>query len=117
MELQSLEGAAPSKDPTRFPGMGSRVSLCSFGEKSRENGVFQGVSRGGTCELGAEHLRVVQDVLPELLELRDPRHVLQQPHQVPADHETVHELWGKTGKILIMKQAMNCGERERNPGD
>lgn len=45
-----------------------------------------------TCELRAEHLWVVDDVLPELLELRDPGHVLQEPHEVAADHEAIHEL-------------------------
>lgn len=50
-----------------------------------------------TCELRAEHLRVVDDVLPELLKLRDPRHILQEPHEVAADHEAVHEL-GRGGE-------------------
>lgn len=81
--------------------------------KSLENGwkipgkgwqVSSGNVQGCTCELGAEHLWVVQDVLPELLKLRDPRHVLQQAHQVPADHETIHEL----GK--------NHGERGKDEG-
>lgn len=73
------------------------------GLKNGINDGIQGLEGSGdapalpTCELRAEDLRVVDNVLPELLELGDPRNVLQQPHEVPADHETVHEL-GKRGK-------------------
>lgn len=34
----------------------------------------------------------MDDVLPELLKLRYPCDVLQEPHEVTADHEAVHEL-------------------------
>lgn len=40
----------------------------------------------------------MDDVLPELLELGDPCHVLQQPHKVSADHEAIHELGGSRKK-------------------
>lgn len=52
-----------------------------------------------TCELRAEDLRVVDDVLPELLKLRYPRDVLQEPHEVTADHEAVHELGKEEEKV------------------
>lgn len=45
-----------------------------------------------TCELRAEDLRVVQQISPQQLHLRDPSHVLQQTDQVSADDQALHEL-------------------------
>lgn len=45
-----------------------------------------------TCELWAESLWVVDDIFPELLKLRYPSNILQEPHQISAYHETIHEL-------------------------
>lgn len=47
-----------------------------------------------TCELWAQSLWIVNDVLPQLLKLGYPSNVLQEPHQIPANHEAIHELWG-----------------------
>ena len=71
-----------------------------------------------TCELRAEDLRVVDDVLPELLKLGYPCNVLQQPHKVPADHEAVHEL-GKGEEItnlIYCLPAPEQGEGRRHRG-
>lgn len=73
------------------PGFGARMSGAGWAQPPPPAAAIP------TCELRAEHLRVVDDVLPELLKLRDPRHVLQEPHEVAADHEAVHEL-GRGGE-------------------
>lgn len=73
-----------------------------------------------TCELRTEDLRVVDDVLPELLELGYPCNVLQQPHKVPANHEAVHELGKGEGKkkinLIYCLPAPEQGEGKRHWG-
>lgn len=76
-----------------------------------------------TCELRTEDLWVVDDVLPELLELGYPCNVLQQPHKVPADHEAVHELGKGEEKIsftvyllLRMGKGEGTGGQEEGKG-